>query len=467
MKVMGPRAIIVNRWERRKSARAMLKKERASSIAQKLGVHDWLRDLENLQLGRVLGSGSFGVVYRCTYDGDDAVAKELKLGGMSQSQVALFKNEVRLWAQVAHENIVEFRGVVFGDDSVSYLLLEHMPGGSLHARLESKRFSGAPPPTVAELSADTRQIASAMAHLHSRQIIHRDLKSDNVLIAGDGRLCVGDFGLARHCSSAKQECTAETGTYRFMAPEVMKHEEYGPPCDVYSFAIMCWSMFTYQQPFRELGPVKAAFAVATKGLRPSWPADTSRALVSICERCWHEEAARRPTFEQVGVMLGLLAPPSSGRATLAEARAAFARALPRTLPRLRRRRPSRGRDGDDSLDSSKHSDPGVTGKITLAANFSPQLLRRSRSPATNRKASPTRQLTGLSAAHVELLGGLQGQAGEEQPASDEVAAMRPNLARIARRPSPATSAMQAAMQAWSPHTRHTGGRRRRNHTSEW
>lgn len=412
----------------------MLMKQRASSKAEALGVKEWLRERENLQLGRVLGSGSFGVVYRCTYDGDNtSVAKELKLAGMSAAQVGLFKNEVQLWAQVAHRNIVEFRGVVFGDDSLCYLLLEHMSGGSLHSLLEKKRLSGAPPPTVAEFSADVGQIASAMAHLHSRQIIHRDLKSDNVLIAADGRLCVADFGLARHCSSAKQECTAETGTYRFMAPEVMRHEEYGPPCDVYSFAIMCWSIFTYEQPFRELGPVKAAFAVATRGLRPSWPAGTSRALVRICERCWHEDPARRPTFEQVGVMLGLLAPPL-GRATLAtlaEARNAFARAL----PWLRLVRRTKGDDGTDSLDSSKHSDSEQPRRTS-----SPP-MRRSGSPSSFRSSKKNRS------GHLSGPSVLSAHAA---PLEAEIVGLQERASEVSKILSP-----------------NTEGRRRRNFTSEW
>lgn len=467
MPFISPRVLLVRRLSRckserarRKSERAQRKSERASSQAEELGVKEWLREREHLKLGRELGAGSFGVVYSCTYDGDEtSVAKELKLGGMSSAQVGLFKNEVQLWAQVAHENIVEFRGVIFGDDSICYLLLEHMTGGSLHERLESKRICHAPFPTVAELSADAHQIASAMAHLHSRKIIHRDLKTDNVLVAADGRLCVGDFGLARICTGASEEHTAETGTYRFMAPEVMRHEGYGPSCDVYSFAVMCWSMYTYHKPYGGISPVTAALAVAKKGLRPAWPPCASRALVAICERCWHQDPARRPTFDQVLAMLELLAP-LPGRNKLTAAMARFDRALPSWLHLSRgssgwsdsvdtSTRGSADSSKRDSLDSSTHSQPPY-----------PRAISPTRADKLRRKK--LRSMThDFSAAQAEVLGGLDAVAegSFSKDTADTANNLAGSLARDVSKNWTPLSLTMPATEAPRP--------RRRHHSSHW
>ena len=118
------------------------------------------------------------------------------------------------------------------------------------------------------------------SHLHSRSIIHRDLKSANILLEkGSERVVVADFGLARYCAGASaMEMTAETGSYRWMAPEVIRHEPYHKPCDVYSFAIVVWELLTYTMPFADQSPVEAAMGVAVRSERPPIPTQCARRL---------------------------------------------------------------------------------------------------------------------------------------------------------------------------------------------
>ena len=93
--------------------------------------------------------------------------------------------------------------------------------------------------------------------------------------------------------------TAETGSYRWMAPEVIRHEPYGTGCDVYSFGVLCWEMLSYSIPFPQHTPVEVALSVATKGKRPEIPAHSPSELVDLIEQCWQQEALLRPSFAKV------------------------------------------------------------------------------------------------------------------------------------------------------------------------
>jgi serine/threonine protein kinase len=110
------------------------------------------------------------------------------------------------------------------------------------------------------------QVVSALAYLHQRtpSIVHRDIKSSNILLDSSGKCKVSDFGMATY---HRADLTAETGSYRWMAPEVMKHEPYDAKSDVYSFGVVLWELMTNDIPFREYTPLQAAFAVAEWGIQ--------------------------------------------------------------------------------------------------------------------------------------------------------------------------------------------------------
>lgn len=101
------------------------------------------------------------------------------------------------------------------------------------------------------------EIAMGMNYLHLCSIMHRDLKSGNILLDAHGTVKISDFGLSCVLDlSGSHDLTAETGTYRWMAPEVIRHEPYSTKADVYSFGIVLWEMITKDQPFRGLTPIQ-------------------------------------------------------------------------------------------------------------------------------------------------------------------------------------------------------------------
>ncbi|KAL6497557.1 hypothetical protein OROHE_027186 [Orobanche hederae] len=153
-------------------------------------------------------------------------------------------------------------------------------------------------------------IARAMECLHSHGIIHRDLKPENLLLTADHKTVkLADFGLARE-ESLTEMMTAETGTYRWMAPELystvtLRHGEkkhYNHKVDAYSFAIVLWELIHNKLPFEGMSNLQAAYAAAFKNTRPSAD-DLPQDLALIVTSCWKEDPNARPNFTQIIQML--------------------------------------------------------------------------------------------------------------------------------------------------------------------
>ena len=100
--------------------------------------------------------------------------------------------------------------------------------------------------------------------------------------------------------------TAETGTYRWMAPEVIEHKPYTEKADVFSFAVVLWELLTCRVPYSEMTPLQAAVGVVQKGLRPGIPSNTPPALGQLMEACWAQDATHRPSFKDLAPRLQLM-----------------------------------------------------------------------------------------------------------------------------------------------------------------
>ena len=140
------------------------------------------------------------------------------------------------------------------------IITEYMSQGTLRMYLNKKEPYSLSVETILRLALD---ISRGMEYLHSQGVIHRDLKSNNLLLNDEMRVKVADFGtscLETQCMEAK----GNMGTYRWMAPEMIKEKPYTRKVDVYSFGIVLWELTTALLPFQGMTPVQAAFAVAEK-----------------------------------------------------------------------------------------------------------------------------------------------------------------------------------------------------------
>ena len=144
-------------------------------------------------------------------------------------------------------------------------------------------------------------ISKGMDYLHQNNIIHRDLKTANLLIGSGQVVKIADFGVSR-LRSQGGEMTAETGTYRWMAPEVINHKPYDHKADVFSFAIVLWELVTTKIPYENLTPLQAALGVR-QGMRMEIPPKVHPRLSKLIERCWDENPHVRPLFSEITVEL--------------------------------------------------------------------------------------------------------------------------------------------------------------------
>ncbi|CAL0314495.1 unnamed protein product [Lupinus luteus] len=257
------------------------------------GADVWEIDTNQLIYGNRVGSGSFGDLYRGTYCSQEVAIKVLKPDRISTDMLKEFAQEVYIMRKIRHKNVVQFIGACTRPPNLC-IVTEFMSRGSLYDYLHKQRgvFKL---PSLLKVAID---VSKGMNYLHQNNIIHRDLKTANLLMDENELVKVADFGVAR-VQTQSGVMTAETGTYRWMAPEVIEHKPYDQKADVFSFGISLWELLTRELPYSHLTPLQAAVGVVQKGLRPTIPKNTHPRLSGLLHRCWQQDPVERPNFSEI------------------------------------------------------------------------------------------------------------------------------------------------------------------------
>ncbi|XP_010929905.1 serine/threonine-protein kinase STY13 [Elaeis guineensis] len=268
----------------------------------------WFIDPKLLFVGPRIGEGAHAKVYEGKYKNQNVAVKIVHRGDTPEEAAkreARFMREVAMLSRVQHKNLVQFIGAC--KEPVMVVVTELLLGGSLRKYMLNMRPRSLEPRVAVGFALD---IARAMECLHSHGIIHRDLKPENLLLTADQRTVkLVDLGLARQ-ETLTEMMTAETGTYRWMAPELystvtLRHGEkkhYNHKVDVYSFAIVLWELLHNRLPFEGMSNLQAAYAAAFKNTRPS-AENLPEELALILTSCWKEDPNSRPNFSQIVQML--------------------------------------------------------------------------------------------------------------------------------------------------------------------
>lgn len=257
------------------------------------GTDVWEIDPNHLTFGNKIASGSYGDLYKGTYCSQEVAIKVLKPERVNSDMQREFAQEVFIMRKVRHKNVVQFIGACTKPPSLC-IITEYMSGGSVYDFLH-KQKGVFKLPALIRVAID---VSKGMDYLHKNNIIHRDLKAANLLMDENEVVKVADFGVAR-VKTQSGVMTAETGTYRWMAPEVIEHKPYDHKADVFSFAIVLWELLTGKLPYEYLTPLQAAVGVVQKCLRPIIPKHTHPKLAELLEKCWQQDPALRPDFSEI------------------------------------------------------------------------------------------------------------------------------------------------------------------------
>jgi mitogen-activated protein kinase kinase kinase len=239
-------------------------------------------------LGEFLGEGSFGKVYKGLNEstGELIAVKQLFLANGSSEEVAQLRKEISVMWDLNHANIVRYLGTARSDRWL-FILLEYVPGGSIANMLH--QFGAF---TESLLKRFTAQIVCGTTYLHSKGIIHRDIKGANVLVGVDGIAKLSDFGCSKKVygvctTSIEESMKVMQGSVPWMAPEVVKQTGSGFASDIWSIGATIIEMATGKPPWTELftSNLAAMFHVATLVEPPPFPANLSDDCAAFLRKC--------------------------------------------------------------------------------------------------------------------------------------------------------------------------------------
>jgi alpha-tubulin suppressor-like RCC1 family protein len=244
-----------------------------------------------------IGSGTFGEVKKAHWRKTLVAVKFLKSTEQDDENIKLFIEELNLLKKLRHPNILLYLGACTTGPHY-FLVTEYCESGNLFDYLHSN------PKNILQTRERIRiaiEIAKGVNYLHSFNppILHRDLKSLNILLDKNQQVKIADFGWAR---LRDNYMTKQRGTFQWMAPEVIKKHNYTEKADVYSFGIILWELWVQEPPYKNIERIKVAQKVATdKTYRPRLSEDLQipEEILALIISCWDYDPDKRPSFNDI------------------------------------------------------------------------------------------------------------------------------------------------------------------------
>ncbi|XP_054168324.1 mitogen-activated protein kinase kinase kinase 13-like [Oppia nitens] len=246
---------------------------------------DWEIPFDNIRDLEWLGSGAQGAVFMGRVNSDLVAVKKVK---------EKFETDIKHLRKLNHPNIVSFKGVCTQAPNCYCIVMEYCPYGQLYDLLKSGKQ--VPPQKVVDW---TVQIASGMSYLHSHKIIHRDLKSPNVLVSYHDILKISDFGTSRQWNDRSTKMSFK-GTVAWMAPEVIRNEPCSEKVDVWGFGVVLWELMNCEIPYRDVDSSAIIWGVGNSSLTLPLPTKCfPGGFKLLMKQCWSGKARNRPSFKQI------------------------------------------------------------------------------------------------------------------------------------------------------------------------
>lgn len=284
-------------------------------------------DFNELELGAAVGSGTYGTVFRGLHRGAPVALKRVSVQALrDDGLVKYLHRELAALSSVTHPHLIKYLGAAQRGKDV-FIVTEFCEGGAL-SEVTVPPALPLPWRTRVRLA---RSAAEGLAHLHLHELLHRDIKSDNMLLDGEGRLCIADYGFARGAAGLRGGTRAALtvlGTETHMAPELLFGEPYGEGADVFALGLVLAELITRRTPghggFLERGP-RSKFAVDVDEFRAAVPPDAPASFVECAVQCLAYNPEDRLGADMVADWLRELEgelPPEEDAPPLADVRAA-------------------------------------------------------------------------------------------------------------------------------------------------
>ncbi|XP_014244385.1 mitogen-activated protein kinase kinase kinase 13-B isoform X2 [Cimex lectularius] len=257
---------------------------KATSNEIKASHHDdWEIPFESISDLEWLGSGAQGAVFSGKLKNETVAVKKVR----EQKET-----DIKHLRKLNHPNIVQFKGVC--TQAPCYcIVMEYCPYGPLYNLLKDGEEI-----SPERLISWAKQIASGMLYLHSNKIIHRDLKSPNVLIGEQKCVKISDFGTCRQWNEISTKMSF-TGTIAWMAPEVIRNEPCSEKVDIWSYGVVLWELLTCETPYKDVDSSAIIWGVGSNSLQLPIPSSCPEGFKLLMKQCWSPKPKNRPSFKHI------------------------------------------------------------------------------------------------------------------------------------------------------------------------
>jgi hypothetical protein len=248
-----------------------------------------------------IGEGAAGEVFIADW-AEKGIEVAIKTMTITQENVHLLCTEINIMKSSKQENIVEYIDsfIVEAKDNNPtklWVVMELMDGGCLTDVLEQFERVRLDESQIAHVCLMTLR---ALRYIHRSHRIHRDIKSDNILLNSKGEVKIADFGYAAQLTEEKNKRKTVVGTPYWMAPELIRGHDYGTKVDIWSLGIMLMEMIEGEPPYLEYPPLRALFLITTKGIPPiQTPDQFSAELIDFYDKCLEKDVDKRPTADDL------------------------------------------------------------------------------------------------------------------------------------------------------------------------